>query len=137
MNDVVIAKLQSIRTCVQRVREVDPGDLPSLERDQLRQESIVLNVQRACQSAIDLAVHVAGARKLGIPDDARDAFTRLERAGCIEPALAERLRAMVGFRNVAVHRYQVLDVRILRAILDERLEDLLRFAAVMEATPDL
>jgi uncharacterized protein YutE (UPF0331/DUF86 family) len=33
------------------------------------------------------------------------------------------MRAMVGFRNVAVHRYQELDLKIVRSILRERLGD--------------
>jgi uncharacterized protein YutE (UPF0331/DUF86 family) len=39
---------------------------------------------------------------------------------------------MVGFRNIAVHRYHALDLRILRSILDERLDDLLAFAEQIE-----
>lgn len=40
---------------------------------------------------------------------------------------------MVGFRNIAVHRYHVLDLRVLRSILDNRLGDLLAFADLIEA----
>lgn len=46
-----------------------------------------------------------------------------------------RLQAMVGFRKIAVHRYHALDLRILRAILDERLHDLLGFADLVEQSP--
>ena len=34
---------------------------------------------------------------------------------------------MVGFRNIAIHDYQVLDVDILKAILTKRLKDLEQF----------
>jgi uncharacterized protein YutE (UPF0331/DUF86 family) len=37
--------------------------------------------------------------------------------------------AMVGFRNIAVHEYAVLDPAILRAIVDKHLPDLEAFAA--------
>jgi uncharacterized protein YutE (UPF0331/DUF86 family) len=40
---------------------------------------------------------------------------------------------MVGFRNIAVHRYHELDLRVLRAILDQRLGDLSAFADLAEA----
>jgi uncharacterized protein YutE (UPF0331/DUF86 family) len=39
---------------------------------------------------------------------------------------------MVGFRNIAVHRYHELDLDILRAILDQRLVDFLAFADLVE-----
>jgi len=37
--------------------------------------------------------------------------------------IGDRLRRMVGFRNVAIHEYQALDLRILRAIVETRLVD--------------
>ena len=132
MNDVFAGKVRNIRDCVARLRAVDPGTLEGIERDQLVQESLVLNVQRACQAAIDLATHLVQVARLGPPDDSRDAFRRLETAGRLAPQLSARLQAMVGFRNIAVHRYHALDLRILRAILDERLDDLLAFAEQIE-----
>ena len=65
---------------------------------------------------------------LETPDDSRDAFLRLERAGLLPSELANHLRGMVGFRNIAVHRYHELSLKILRAILDTRVPDLLQFA---------
>jgi uncharacterized protein YutE (UPF0331/DUF86 family) len=128
MSSVVRSKAQAIRDHVRRIREVDPGSLAGLVADLLRQESVLLNVQRACQSAIDLASHLVEMRGLGAPDDSRDAFARLGRAGLLAPDLVSRLRGMVGFRNVAVHRYHELDLAVLRGILDHRLADLLAFA---------
>ena len=71
----------------------------------LWQESPLLNVQRACQSAIDLAVHLVLQSILGMPADSRDAFLRLEWAGLLDPDLATRVRGMVGFRNIVLGRY--------------------------------
>lgn len=132
MNDVVAGKIRNIRDCVHRLRVVDPGTLEGIERDPMIQESLVLNVQRACQAAIDLATHLIQSAKLGPPNDSRDVFRRLESAGRLAHPLSVRLQAMVGFRNIAVHRYHELDLRVLRAILDDRLEDLLEFAAQVE-----
>ncbi len=135
MAEVVAGKVQNIRDCVRRVREVDPGDAARLAADLLRQESIVLNVQRACQAAIDLATHLVHELDLGTPTDSRDAFARLENSGHLDPTLAASLRAMVGFRNIAVHRYHVLDLGVLRYVIDHRLADLLRFAETVEGLP--
>jgi uncharacterized protein YutE (UPF0331/DUF86 family) len=38
-------------------------------------------------------------------------------------ASIDRMRAMVGFRNVAAHQYQVLDQAILRAVVEKHLGD--------------
>ena len=35
---------------------------------------------------------------------------------------------MIGFRNIAVHQYQALDIAIVEAILQRDLDDLLAYA---------
>jgi uncharacterized protein YutE (UPF0331/DUF86 family) len=74
-------------------------------------------------------MHRVRRDKLGIPQDSRDAFDLLVRAGMLEPSIAEGLKRMVGFRNIAVHDYTRLDLEIVRAILDRHLGDLEQFAA--------
>ena len=121
-DDVLMQKLASIDRCVRQVREFVGGDLERL-RQQLVQDAVVLNLQRACEQSIDAAARVVSMRQLGIPGDSAEAFTMLERAGVLTPATAARMRAMVGFRNVAVHQYQSLDQAILRAVVEKHLGD--------------
>jgi uncharacterized protein YutE (UPF0331/DUF86 family) len=132
MNDVVAGKIRNLRDCVQRARRFDPGTLAGIQADQVLQDSLVLNVQRACQTAIDLATHLVHATRIGPPNDSRDAFRRLEAAGRLPAELSSRLQAMVGFRNIVVHRYHELDLTVLRTILDQRLGDFLAFADLVE-----
>lgn len=129
MDDVVLNKAAIIERCVRRVREEHAGDDRHITLDQTRQDSIVLNVQRACEAAIDLAMHLVRVHRLGIPQESRDAFTLLAAAGKLPVDLADAMKRMVGFRNVAVHDYRALDLAILCAIVAHRLDDLLRFAA--------
>ncbi len=46
------------------------------------------------------------------------------------------MKAMVGFRNIAIHRYREIELPILRAILEQRLGDLRDFAARLIALAD-
>ena len=121
-DDVLMQKLASIDRCVRQVREFVGGDMDRLKQ-QLVQDAVVLNLQRACEQAIDAAARVVSIRRLGVPADSAEAFTLLERAGALTPMTAARMRAMVGFRNVAVHQYQVLDQAILRAVVERHLND--------------
>lgn len=132
MTDAIRGKARNVRDAVRRIREIDPGTLEGSRVDLLRQESVLLNLQRACQAAIDLAGVLCGARGLGTPADSRDAVLRLETASVIDHDLAERLLAMVGFRNLAVHRDHADDLAVVRSILDTRIDDLLRFAAIAD-----
>lgn len=121
-DDLVRNKAAAIERCLSRVREEVCGDRARLA-DQTVEDAIVLNLQRACESAIDLAMHVVASERLGVPQESRDAFTLLGKAGRIDAATADAMRRMVGFRNVAVHEYQTPSRPILLSILEKNLGD--------------
>lgn len=127
-DDVVLNKVATLERGVARVREEYAGNPDNLVEDIRRQDSIVLNLLRACETSIDLAMHVVRRRRLGIPQESREAFTMLRDAGLLDGGLADRLMRMVGFRDVAVHQYQQLRIEALRDIVETRLDDLLNFA---------
>jgi len=121
-DDVVIQKLASIDRCLTSVRRYVADDLGRLE-DSMVLDAVVLNLQRACELAIDAACREVSRRGLGVPTDSADAFTILERESVLSPTVAERMRRMVGFRNVAVHEYRRLDPAIVRTVVEHRLGD--------------
>jgi uncharacterized protein YutE (UPF0331/DUF86 family) len=131
VDDVIVNKAAIIERCLQRIADEFAGDDRSLFDNLTKQDSIVLNLQRACEAAIDLAMHVVATRRLGVPQDSREAFDLLAGAGHITSDLAERLKRMVGFRNVAVHDYRALALPIVRSIITERLGDFLAFTETM------
>ena len=122
MDDVALNKAAIIRRCLARVREELQGDLSRLE-DFTIQDAIVLNLLRACEASIDLAMHHVAVGRLGIPQASRDAFELLLQAGRLSSSCASAMKKMVGFRNVAVHSYQQLQRPILEAILQAHLGD--------------
>ena len=131
VDDVLLNKVASIERCLKRVADEYVGHENELETDYTRQDSIVLNLQRACEAAIDAAMHQVRIKGLGIPQESRDAFRMLEEAGLLSDELSAHMQAMVGFRIVAVHDYQKLNLAIVREIINERLDDFRQFAKVM------
>lgn len=126
-DDVLLNKAATIERCLRRVREVHAAD-PALA-DLTRQDSVVLNLQRAAQASIDLAMHLVRRDGLGVPQESRDAFRFLVESGRLEAPLGRAMMRMVGFRNVAVHDYQALQVEIVQAILRGHLQEVEAFAA--------
>jgi len=51
----------------------------------------------------------------------------LEKAKIVKKDLSRKMQAMVGFRNIAIHDYQSLDVDVLKSILKKHLRDLEEF----------
>jgi uncharacterized protein YutE (UPF0331/DUF86 family) len=135
-DDVLINKAAAIERAVRRVREEYAGDVRHLLHDQTRQDAIILNLQRACESSIDAAMHLVRVHRLGVPQDTRDAFALLEQAGLLaahvlDEHLTVRLKKMVGFRNVAIHDYQRLNLDIVQSIVVNHLDDFLAFSALL------
>lgn len=138
-DDVALNKVAVIERCLKRVEEEYRGHEAELAGNLTKQDAIILNLLRTCEACIDLAMQLVRRRRLGLPQESREAFTLLEQAGVLDAELATRMRAMVGFRNVAVHNYQKLNLDIVRSILERNLDDFRRFArvAVEETTKGL
>lgn len=80
-------------------------------------DALVLNLERSCQAAIDLAFHLIAKNHLGIPQESADAFRLLSRAGLIGAETERAMVGMTGFRNVAVHQYRSLDMEVVKSIM--------------------
>ena len=131
MDEVLLGKADIIERCLQRIETVYIGSENELETNFIKQDSIILNIQRMCEASIDAAMHMVRCHKLGIPRDSRQAFTMLVAANLLDQQLGKHLEAMVGFRNVAVHNYTEINMEIVRNILNERLVDMKAFAQLL------
>ena len=123
VDDVLINKAATIERCVIRAKEEYEKSPTTFASDHTRQDAAILNVQRACEAALDMGQHLIRRERLGIPQSSRDVFTLLAQAGWIEHDLATSMQKMVGFRNIAVHDYQALQLPIVEAVITKHLDD--------------
>ncbi|MEW6697223.1 MAG: type VII toxin-antitoxin system HepT family RNase toxin [Bacillota bacterium] len=123
IDDVLLNKSVIIKRCIKRIHEEYDGNPENLH-NYTKQDSIILNLQRACEACIDLAMHLVAEKDLGLPQTSRQSFELLQQNNIIDGELADRLKAMVGFRNVAVHDYQNISLNILQKIIECHLKDL-------------
>ena len=129
-NDVIYNKTDIIERCINRIREVYENNPDNL-KDYTKQDSIILNIQRACEASIDLAMHIISEKKLGIPQNSRDAFEILNKHDIIDESLMKKLRSMVGFRNIAVHNYQEINIDVIIEIINKHLPDIKQFCEII------
>ncbi|MBB3192257.1 type VII toxin-antitoxin system HepT family RNase toxin [Halomonas cerina] len=128
-DEVLLNKAATIERCVARAREEYDKDTTTFDVDQTRQDAAILNLQRACEAAIDAGNRLIRLRQLGLPQSARNVFEMLAQARLIDPELARVMQQMTGFRNIAVHDYQSVQVPIVIAIIQKHTDDLLDFAS--------
>lgn len=122
VDDVLYNKISVIERCLERVNEVYNFNPNNLE-DYTKQDSIVLNIQRAIEASIDIAMYIVSVKKLGLPQSSRDAFELLYSSSIIDKITLESLKNMIGFRNIAVHNYQKLNLEILKKVIEINLRD--------------
>ncbi|MGI9255607.1 MAG: type VII toxin-antitoxin system HepT family RNase toxin [Salinispira sp.] len=127
MNETLIQKIQSVQHCLKRAREVYRACKENFAENYDAQDIAVLNLIRLCETTIDIANFLIRRNKLGIPASGAESFELLGQAGLIEPKVVAGLRAMVAFRNIAVHQYKKLDINIVIRVIEHDSNDVVAF----------
>jgi uncharacterized protein YutE (UPF0331/DUF86 family) len=124
---ILAAKVAAIRDAVDRIRTVLPPTAAEFVADRTVREVVTLNLFLALQDAIALATHWLADAGVDVPATYGETFSRLAARGVLDPALAGRLRAAVGLRNLIAHQYGAIDYgRLFRVAADDS-ADLLQF----------
>lgn len=126
MQEIILSKINSIENCIKRIDEkITEVDFSLSSHDY--QDIIVLNLQRACQQSIDLAMFITAELSLGIPQSSVDAFVKLFEKSIISKNTFDNMKSMVGFRNIAVHQYQKINYDVVEYVIKNRLVDFKKF----------
>ena len=130
MDDVLINKAAIIERCLNRINEEYLGHESAFDNEFTRQDSIILNLQRACEATIDIGMRLVRLKQLGVPQTSRDVFSMLEEAHLLDSSLSKSLQAMVGFRNIAIQDYTKMNLEIVHHLIKNNLQDLSTFAQI-------
>lgn len=128
---IVSEKLESLRRCVRRVEAKRPATLDALRGDLDAQDIVSVNLTRAVQICVDVAAHLTARLDVPAPETMAGTFDALLAAGVLPADVAARMKAAVGFRNVAVHAYTEINWAVVFAIVHTRLDDFRAFAGAV------
>ncbi|HKH46168.1 MAG TPA: DUF86 domain-containing protein [Thermoanaerobaculia bacterium] len=123
--DLLRKKLALIESYVQDLRALGRPSEIQTDLRELRFEAYTLQI--SIQAALDVAAHIVSGERMGEPRTNRQLFELLVRNGWLPEELAVSLNGMVGFRNIIVHGYEIVDAAIVEEIAHHHLADLLRF----------
>ena len=130
---LLAAKIAAVRDAADRVRTTLPVGPDAFLADRTVREVVVLNLFVALQECMSLATHWLADEGLDVPPTYGDVFRRLGERGVIPTALAARLAAASGFRNLVAHRYGALDWSRVHTVARDSLDDLLAFCDQLAA----
>jgi uncharacterized protein YutE (UPF0331/DUF86 family) len=123
MNDVINNKIITIERCQTRIKENYYSHQSEFKTNYTIQDAIMLNLIRICEASIDIGLHIIKIFKLEIPQSAKHIFEILKNHKFISNETANIMANMVGFRNIAVHEYQEINLDKVESIIEKHLDD--------------
>lgn len=116
-------KIDSILRCLNRIHDRLPESETLFLKDYDAQDVVILNLTRAVQLSVDIAAHILSTTNQPVPATMTETFVSLERINIITPEIADKMKRSVGYRNVAVHNYDDIDLSITYDIAQQHLDD--------------
>ncbi len=127
-NMLIFNKIESLRQCINRIRDKTPETVGRLESDLDLQDIITVNLERAVQMSVDIASHIIADIESPAPETMAEAFVILEKNSFITGDVSEKMQKAVAFRNIAVHAYQKMNWNIVHKIAKDGIKDFVEFA---------
>ncbi len=129
---VIRGHLLALDEAVQALRRHQGRPLETLTSSSDERWTVERGLQLCAQNALDVATHLAASAGREVPDYAA-AVDQLAAIGVLPAEFAGRFRAIAGFRNVLVHGYLRVDPQLVHVLLNERLDDFVEFARLVNA----
>jgi len=134
---LIAKKLALIETYLRELRTLARPEV--IDSDVRERRFVEHTLQLAIQACQDIASHIVSDERLGEPRTNQELFELLRADGWFDDQLANELQRAVGFRNILVHGYAVVEPALVRDVLDNHLGDLDAFVAAVRTrvSPDL
>lgn len=128
------AKLSAMRELLDDLDTLPSIDLAALRADRMLRHGVERILTQLVELAVAVNGHLAVVQLGRGAATYRESFALAARAGALPADLAERLAPSVGLRNVLVHEYAAVDLRLVVAAVDQARTD---YRAYVAAIADL
>src|SRR3989344_1651894 len=110
-------------------------DLPEREKykqEQLVKREIEKTIELIADTIVDIALIIISERGLKKPEDSRDALSVLEENKILTKKVAGKIKDLISFRNLLVHRYGKIKEDLEYTNISENSEDIILFVKEIE-----
>ena len=129
---VIERRLVHLMESVEVLKELSHEPLDTFLADRRARWGLERGLQTCIQAVLDIAGHLTVAGGRTVPDEYRAGILALADLSILPRDFANRIAPMAGLRNILVHEYIEVDIKILKATLDEQLTDFIEFGAYIE-----
>ena len=125
---VIEARLRKLDRSIAKLKRFSQITRKDYLANEDYQELVERNFQVAIQTCIDIANYLIAQENLPVPDEEENIFLTLSRVRILPKKLSEKIKGMIGFRNILVHEYLGIDHTLVYGLLQNRLSDFTDFA---------
>ncbi len=125
--ELIIKKLQELNRYLKELEDSRNISWDEFHSSIGKQWMICHGIQLSIQSLIDVGNHILSALGENQIEDYSDIIDKLGERNILPSEFAQSIRGMVGLRNILVHEYARLDIKIIYDILQNKLEDFYKF----------
>ncbi|WP_054637415.1 DUF86 domain-containing protein [Thalassobacillus sp. C254] len=129
-NIIVLNNIKKIQNCLSRVDEEYNNTFSNL-KNLTKQDAVIINLQRACEACISIAMHIITKEKLGLPKTRVEAFTLLENSGVLSSTLASKMRELVEYCDMVSKDDRNVDLDKLKGLLEKELPEFKKYIRVI------
>ena len=119
-NGVIIRKLEMLDSILAEIQAIGPVGVKKLQQDLVIRRAVERLLQIAIEIVVDVCQRILSLRGETPATSAAGAIERCVHLGIIRPSGV--YRKMVGFRNVLVHDYAVIDLKIVSDVVTSGLQ---------------
>lgn len=132
MDEKIIEHLKLLNRYYLLLLDTQKLSLEEFKADQIRQGSTERYLHLAIESCLNIGNRILAIyqfiKPVKTPETYADIFKELQLIGVIDDNFSQRLIKMAKFRNRLVHLYWEIDVETIYAILQENLDDFIKFS---------
>lgn len=125
---VIEARLRKLDRAVAKLKRFTKISLEDYLANEDYQDIVERNFQVAIQTCIDIANYIIAQENLSVPEQEENIFITLSKGAILSDELGEKIKGLVGFRNILVHEYLGIDHSLVYEILQNKLSDFDDFA---------
>ena len=128
---IINEKLESLRRSIDLIEEKCSDSQDKLQANLDLQDIVVLHLTRAIQLCVDIGAQFITASDEKAPATMGATFETLEKMNILDSGISISMKKANGFRKVAVHGYDKLNLVIVYAIATDKPQDFKQFAKVI------
>ena len=133
LETTILSKLQDLEKYIQQLRKFQKYRYDEIENDLEKIWAIEHGLQISIQIVIDVGNYILASIGENQVENYTDILDKLGQQNILPSQFVAQIRGMAGFRNVLVHRYAEVDLRVVYDVLQNSLDDFVKYIGYIQS----